>query len=63
MPDADTKFAMLDEAEIAAATLRRDPYDYAFAEQAIFPGFQLAMRPRQSTSDSNSNGRARSCRM
>ena len=40
MPDADTKFAMLDEAEIAAATLRRDPYDYAFAEQAIFPQFK-----------------------
>ena len=40
MPDAEPKFAMLDEAEIVAATLRHDPYDYAFAEQAIFPQFK-----------------------
>jgi hypothetical protein len=30
-------FAVLDEAAIAAAELRRDPYDYAFVEQALDP--------------------------
>lgn len=40
MADADTKFAMLDEAEIVAAKLRHDPYDFAAAEQAISPRFR-----------------------
>ena len=31
---ADLPFTMLDEAEIAAARLNRDPYDYAVADQA-----------------------------
>ncbi len=35
MTCCDTEFAMLDEAAIAAAELHRDPYDFAFAEQAI----------------------------
>ena len=35
MPDAAPPFAMLDEAAIAAAELRRDPYDYAFVPQAV----------------------------
>ena len=38
--DTDANFAMLDEAAIAAAHLRRDPYDYAFVERAIFPRFR-----------------------
>lgn len=49
MTDTDTKFAMLDEEAIAAATLKHDPYDYAFVEQAIFPHFRekiLADAPR-----------------
>ncbi len=33
-------FAMLDEAAIAAAELRRDPYDFAFVEQAIDPALK-----------------------
>ena len=40
MIEADTKFALLDEAEIRAATLRHDPYDFAFVEQAIAPRYK-----------------------
>src|SRR5476649_2472419 len=40
MTDSETKFTMLDEAEIKAAKLRHDPYDFAFAEQAIAPRFR-----------------------
>ncbi len=36
----EAQFTMLDEATIAAAPLNHDPYDYAFAEQAIFPRFR-----------------------
>jgi SM-20-related protein len=49
MTDAYPKFAMLDEAEIVAAKLRDDPYDYAFCEQSISPRFKeeiLADAPR-----------------
>ena len=35
MASQDSPFSLLDEAAIAAADLRRDPYDYAFVEQAI----------------------------
>ncbi len=45
----DTPFALLDEASIRSAELRRDPYDYAFADQAISPRFKgevLADAPR-----------------
>ena len=31
----DPPFALLDEAAISAAELRRDPYDFAFVEHAI----------------------------
>lgn len=34
---SDAPFAVLDEAAIAAAELRRDPYDFAFVEHAIAP--------------------------
>ena len=37
MTDAEPKFAMLNEAEIAVAKLHNDPYEYAFVEQAILP--------------------------
>ncbi len=37
MSDTSAPFAMLDEAEIAVATLRHDPYDFAFVEHAIDP--------------------------
>src|ERR1700690_1218096 len=37
MPDASPPFSMLDEAAIAAAELRHDPYDFAFVERAIDP--------------------------
>jgi SM-20-related protein len=40
MPVIDPPFAMLDEAAIAAADLRRDPYDFAFVEHAIDPGLK-----------------------
>ncbi len=36
-PDPEPPFALLDEAAIAAAELRRDPYDFAFVDQAIAP--------------------------
>jgi SM-20-related protein len=35
MSGQDLPFSMLDETAIAAADLRRDPYDYAFVDQAI----------------------------
>jgi len=35
MPSAEQPFALLDEAAIAAAELRHDPYDFAFVEHAI----------------------------
>lgn len=35
MPTADAPFALLNEAAIAAAELRHDPYDYTYIESAI----------------------------
>ena len=35
MQDSGAPFAMLDEAAIAAAELRNDPYDFAFVENAL----------------------------
>ncbi len=49
MRNQEAAFSMLDEAAIAAAPLRRDPYDFAFVEQAIDPGRKgevLADAPR-----------------
>ncbi len=45
----DAPFTLLDETAIAAAELRRDPYDFAFVENAISPRFKdevLADAPR-----------------
>ncbi len=36
----DRPLAMIDEQAIAAAELRRDPYDFAFVDQAIHPRFK-----------------------
>lgn len=36
----DAPFTLLDETAIAAAELRRDPYDFAFVENAISPRFK-----------------------
>jgi len=35
MPDSDAPLKMFDEAAIAAAELRRDPYDFSFVENAM----------------------------
>ncbi len=35
MPDSDAPLEMIDEAAVAAAELRRDPYDFAFVEHAL----------------------------
>jgi SM-20-related protein len=35
MAESDAPLSMLDEAAIAAAALRRDPYDFAFVEHAL----------------------------
>jgi SM-20-related protein len=35
MSDSDAPLTMIDEAAVAAAELRRDPYDYAYVEQAL----------------------------
>ena len=43
MQPTEVPLAMLDEAAIAAAELRHDPYDYAFVEQAIDPGLKDAV--------------------
>ncbi len=40
MSQSDPSFSMLDEAAIAAAELRRDPYDFAYVEQALSPRFK-----------------------
>ena len=40
MSQSNPPFSMLDEATIAAAELRRDPYDFAFVEQALSPRFK-----------------------
>jgi hypothetical protein len=37
MPTADAPFAILNEAAIAAAELRHDPYDYTFIENVMAP--------------------------
>ena len=37
MPESSAPLSMLDEAAIAAAELRHDPYDFAFVEHAIPP--------------------------
>ncbi|MEX0697240.1 MAG: 2OG-Fe(II) oxygenase [Dongiaceae bacterium] len=49
MQNGHAPFSMLDEAVIAAAELRRDPYDFAFVEHAIDPRLRdevLADAPR-----------------
>jgi hypothetical protein len=49
MPEVDAPFAMLDEAAIAMAELRHDPYDFAFVEHALAPALKepvLADAPR-----------------
>jgi SM-20-related protein len=40
MPEVDAPLAMLDEAAIDAAELRRDPYDFAFVEHALAPALK-----------------------
>ncbi|MGB8273945.1 MAG: 2OG-Fe(II) oxygenase [Alphaproteobacteria bacterium] len=40
MHDGEAPFSMLDAAAIAGAELRRDPYDFAYVEQAIPPRFK-----------------------
>lgn len=40
MTAADLPFVMLDEDAIRAAKLRRDPYDFAFVEQAMDPSLK-----------------------
>ncbi len=40
MPSRDPPFALLDEAAISAAELRRDPYDFAFVDHAIDPKYK-----------------------
>jgi SM-20-related protein len=37
MQDANAPLKMIDEAAVVAAQLRRDPYDFAFVEQALPP--------------------------
>jgi len=49
MPKTSAPLVMLDEAAIAAAELRHDPYDFAFVEHAIAPCWKdevLADAPR-----------------
>ena len=43
MQNGEKPFAMLDEAAIAAAELRRAPYDFAFVEHAIDPARKEAV--------------------
>ncbi len=43
MHPTEAPLALLDEAAIAAAELRHDPYDYAFVDQAIDPGLKDAV--------------------
>ncbi len=43
MPDTEAPFSILDENAIAAAPLRRDPYDYAFIDQAMPLSFKDAV--------------------
>ena len=43
MTDTDKPFNVLDEAAIAAAELRRDPYDYAFVDQSMNPELKDAV--------------------
>ncbi|MDE2007170.1 MAG: 2OG-Fe(II) oxygenase [Rhodospirillales bacterium] len=43
MTPSELPLAMLDEAAIEAAPLRRDPYDFAFVEQAMAPGLKEAV--------------------
>ena len=40
MLDDDRPFSLLDESAIAAAVVRRDPYEFAFVEHAIDPRFR-----------------------
>lgn len=40
MKARDPPFSLLDERAIAAAALRRDPYDFAYVDQAISPRFK-----------------------
>ena len=43
MATQESPFTMLDEAAIAGAQLKHDPYDYAFVEQAIPLGYKDAV--------------------
>src|SRR5664279_5637917 len=43
MSTGDAPFALLNEAAIAAAELRHDPYDYTFIENAILPAHREAV--------------------
>lgn len=43
MHPTEAPLALLDEAAIAGAELRHDPYDYAFVDQAIDPGLKDAV--------------------
>jgi 2OG-Fe(II) oxygenase superfamily len=43
MLDTEAPFSILDEQAIAAATLRTDPYDYAFVDQAMPLSFKDAV--------------------
>lgn len=43
MTDANAPLTMIDEAAVAAAELRRDPYDFAFVEQALPPRLKEAV--------------------
>jgi hypothetical protein len=49
MQDSNSPLTMIDEAAVAAATLRRDPYDFTYVEQALPPRLKedvLADAPR-----------------
>ena len=43
MQNGEPAFALLDEVAIGAAELRRDPYDFAYVDQAIAPRFKEAV--------------------
>jgi hypothetical protein len=43
MPTGDAPFALLDEAAIAAAELRHDPFDFTYVEKAIAPAHKDAV--------------------
>jgi hypothetical protein len=45
MATSDAPFVMLNEAAIAAAELRRDPYDYSYIDNAIDPALKETVLP------------------